>query len=125
MAGSHRRGRVAAAAAVGVDEHEESAYDDTMYVTQLVADGVVNTMPEATMEAVRDHGVIKPDVIRGRYAQAHATLEALAATGIDYADVVAVLEREGVTKFVAAWTQLERQVGDRLRTAAARVQAAE
>lgn len=93
-------------------------YDDTMYVTELVAPGVVNTMPEATLEAVREHGQIKPDTIRSYYADAHATLDALRDVGIDYDDVTDTLERQGVQKFTDSWVTLERQVGGQLRATA-------
>jgi len=85
-------------------------YDDTMYVTQLVAPGVVNTMPEETLAAVIDHGAIEPDTIRGNAADAHATLEALRDIGVDYADVVQTLETEAIEKFISAWVELERQL---------------
>jgi transaldolase len=92
------------------------AYDDTMYVADLVAPGVVNTMPEETLEAVLDHGSIEPDTVRDHYAEAHAALDALRAVGVDYADVVQTLEDEGIEKFIGSWTELERQVGVQLRS---------
>lgn len=85
---------------------KDPRYDDTRYVVDLVAPGTVNTMPEPTLEAVHDHGVIQADTVRGHYADAHAVFERLAAVGIDYHDVVATLEREGVEKFEASWTEL-------------------
>ena len=60
-----------------------------MYVVDLVADGTVNTMPEATLHAIADHGVITGDTIRPNYADAQGVLDALARLGIDYDDVVA------------------------------------
>ncbi|WP_432420533.1 transaldolase [Nocardia carnea] len=81
-------------------------YDDTRYVTDLVAPGVVNTMPEATLHAVADHAHIPRDSIHGTYPQAHQTLEQLTAHGIDYDDVVATLETDGVAKFDDAWDHL-------------------
>jgi transaldolase len=82
------------------------AYDDTMYVVELVAPNTVNTMPEKTLDAVAEHGVVRGDTVRGYYAEAQATFEQLAAVGIDLNDVVRVLEDEGVQKFEAAWTEL-------------------
>ena len=82
------------------------AYDDTMYVVELVAPDTVNTMPEKTFDAVADHGVISGDTVRPRYAEAHATFEQLSAVGVDLGDVVRVLEVEGVQKFEAAWGDL-------------------
>ena len=78
---------------------KDPAYDDTQYVVELVTRGVVNTMPEATLDAVADHGEIRGDTVRGEYANAHKVLADLAAAGIDYDDVVRVLEEEAVEKF--------------------------
>jgi transaldolase len=80
-------------------------YSDTMYVDELVAPSTVNTMPEATLDAVADHGSITGDTIH-RYDEARATMAALAEAGIDYDDVVRVLEEEGVAKFEASWNEL-------------------
>jgi len=79
---------------------------DTLYVTELVAPEVVNTMPEKTMQATFDHGVIPSDSVTGSYAAANAVLDALAAQGISYDDVTRVLEEEGVSKFVISWNEL-------------------
>jgi transaldolase len=81
-------------------------YPDTMYVDELVAPNEVNTMPEATLEATGDHGRIEGDTIRGRYDEARAHLAALKEAGVDFDDVVRVLEEEGVQKFEASWTEL-------------------
>jgi transaldolase len=85
---------------------KDPAYDDTRYVVDLVAPNTVNTMPEATLDAVADHGVVRGDSITGTYAEAQQVLTDLAAVGIDYDDVVQVLEDEGVDKFEVAWTEL-------------------
>jgi transaldolase len=85
---------------------KDPTYDDTMYVVDLVAPGVVNTMPEATLNAVADHGVITCDTIRPHYAHAKQVLDDLAAAGIDYDDVVQVLEDEAVEKFEVSWKEL-------------------
>ncbi|GAA1842871.1 transaldolase [Agromyces salentinus] len=85
---------------------KDPALPDTLYVTELVAKGVVNTMPEKTLEATFDHGVIDGDTVTGAYADAAAVLEALAAVGVDYDDVTALLEREGVEKFIVSWNEL-------------------
>jgi len=78
----------------------------TMYVVELVAPGVVNTMPESTIMAVADHGELRGDTIRGTYAQSRKVFDDLAGLGISYDDVVTVLENEGVTKFAASWQEL-------------------
>ncbi|MBD8466238.1 transaldolase [Plantibacter sp. VKM Ac-1784] len=79
---------------------------DTLYVTELVADGVVNTMPEKTLEATFDHGVITGDTVTGSYAAANEVLDAIAALGVSYDEVTALLEREGVEKFIVSWDEL-------------------
>jgi transaldolase len=94
---------------------KDPAYDDTRYVVELVAPDVVSTMPEATLNAVADHGVVPARGIREGYGQAHQVLEELAALGIDYADVVRVLEDEGVAKFEASWDELAGKLADSLR----------
>jgi transaldolase len=83
---------------------------DTTYVTELIAPGVVNTMPPATLEAVADHGVISSDTVTGYIDDARQTLELLADVGVSYADVTATLEREGIEKFLGSWNALERAV---------------
>jgi len=85
---------------------KDPSYEDTMYVVELVAEGTVNTMPEATIHAVADHGVIAGDTVRPNYANAQKVLDDLKAVGIDYDDVVKVLEDEGVEKFETSWTEL-------------------
>jgi len=79
---------------------------DTLYVTELVAPEVVNTMPEKTLEATLDHGVITGDTITGFYDDANAVLDALAAQGVSYDDATQVLEAEGVSKFIVSWNEL-------------------
>jgi transaldolase len=81
-------------------------YSDTMYVTELVAPGTVNTMPESTLEAVADHGVIAGDTVTPNYDHARRIMAALADVGIDMADVTRVLEDEGVDKFATSWNDL-------------------
>jgi transaldolase len=85
---------------------KDPSYDDTRYVVELVTRGVVNTMPEPTLNAVADHGVIRGDTIRPYYADAAAVMSSLAEVGIDMDDVVQVLEDEGVEKFEASWNEL-------------------
>ena len=85
---------------------KDPTYDDTMYVIDLVAPGVVNTMPESTLDALVDHGEFRGETVRSSYTDAHKVLDDLAAVGIDYDDVVNVLEVEGVEKFEASWNEL-------------------
>jgi transaldolase len=81
-------------------------YSDTLYVTELVAPNTVNTMPEKTMDAVADHGVVTGDTVTGTAASAQETFDKLAAAGIDLPDVFRVLEDEGVEKFEKSWLEL-------------------
>ncbi|WP_022880742.1 transaldolase [Gryllotalpicola ginsengisoli] len=89
---------------------KDPSLPDTLYVTGLVAKGVVNTMPEKTLEATFDHGVVEGDTITGHYDEANAVLDGLAKVGVDYDDVTAVLEKEGVEKFIASWNELVESV---------------
>ncbi|MFB4309988.1 transaldolase [Actinomadura sp. GTD37] len=77
--------------------------NDTLYVDELVAPGTVNTMPEATLVAEADHGQVRGDTVRGAYDDARAHMAALKDAGVDYDDVVRVLEDEGVAKFADSW----------------------
>ncbi len=85
---------------------KDPSLPDTLYVTQLVTHGVVNTMPEKTLEAVADHGTVEGDTVVGNYDDAKQVMEALAAVGVDIDEVTALLEKEGVEKFIASWHEL-------------------
>lgn len=98
---------------------KDPTYEDTRYVLDLVAPGTVNTMPEATLDAVADHGELRRDTVRGTYAEAQQVLDDLAAAGIDYDDVVDLLEREGVQKFEGSWGELLQSVTQQLGRAGA------
>ncbi|MHB1171497.1 MAG: transaldolase [Lacisediminihabitans sp.] len=92
---------------------------DTLYVTELTVREVVNTMPEKTLEATFDHGIIEGDQVTGSYPEANAVLDALAAQGISYDEVTALLEREGVEKFIVSWNELLDTVSAALEAAQA------
>ena len=96
---------------------KDPALPDTLYVTELVAAGTVNTMPEKTLEATFDHGVITGDTITNNYADAHDVFDRLAAVGVDFDDVTQVLEDEGVEKFLASWHELQDTVTAALQSA--------
>jgi transaldolase len=89
---------------------KDPAYPDTRYVVELIADGIVNTMPEATLRAVADHGIVPADSVRGTYADAQDVLDRLATLGIDYDKVVQDLEDVGVANFEQAWDHLREQL---------------
>lgn len=93
---------------------KDPSYSDTRYVVDLVAPGVVNTMPEATLRAVADHATVPTDSVRGTYEASQQVLDDLAELGVDYDDVVRVLEDEGVAKFDASWDHLGEQLSGTL-----------
>ncbi|TDF84191.1 transaldolase [Arthrobacter terricola] len=96
---------------------KDPAYPDTLYVTELAAKGIVNTMPEKTLDATFDHGVVTGDTIAGTYEEAKKVLSALEGLGVSYNDVVAQLETEGLDKFVASWKELLADVEGALASA--------
>jgi transaldolase len=81
-------------------------YSDTLYVTELVAPNTVNTMPEKTIDAVADHGVITGDTVTGRADESQGVFDQLSAIGVDLPDVFRLLEDEGVEKFEKSWLEL-------------------
>jgi transaldolase len=93
---------------------KDPAYDDTMYVVELVAPDTVNTMPEATLDAVADHGAIRGNTVAGTYDAARKVLDDLSGLGIEYDDVIEVLESEGVQKFEDSYAQLAESVRGQL-----------
>ena len=95
---------------------KDPAYPDTMYVTELVADGVVNTMPEKTLDALADHGRVTGDTITDAYDEAGALLDAVEKAGVPYIDVTEQLEREGVEKFEVSWGELVDTVRTQLQS---------
>lgn len=93
---------------------KNKAYPDTLYVTELVAPDTVNTMPEATLDAVADHGEPHGDAVSGTAEAAAEVFRGLAEVGIDVDDVYQVLEDEGVQKFDDSWQELTATVSDQL-----------
>ncbi|HIY66087.1 MAG TPA: transaldolase, partial [Candidatus Agrococcus pullicola] len=93
---------------------KDPSYPDTMYVTELVADEVVNTMPENTLEATADHAEVRGDTISGSFTEADAVLDAVEGAGVSYIEVTELLEREGVEKFEVSWNELVETVRGQL-----------
>ena len=85
---------------------KDPSFGDTMYVVDLVVADTVNTMPEGTIRATADHGQLLGDTAHGTYDASRQVFADLAKFGIEYDDVVNVLEIEGVDKFKASWIQL-------------------
>jgi transaldolase len=80
-------------------------YRDVIYVEELIGPQTVNTMPRETIEAFEDHGQVE-DTLEQGVDEAKRTLDQLAEAGVDYDDVVGVLEREGVEKFEKSFNEL-------------------
>lgn len=93
-------------------------YPDTLYVTDLVVADTVNTMPEKTLDAFADHGALEGDQVTGKAGAAQAIFDQLAAAGIDFDDVLEVLETEGVDKFKKSWDELVETVKGQMDKAA-------
>jgi len=101
-------------ASTGVKNPE---YSDTMYISELIAPGVVNTMPEKTMMAYADHGSPGTPVQKS-YDDAAAVMQSISDAGVDLDDVFKVLEDEGVKKFVDSWDELTESVRSELEAKA-------
>jgi transaldolase len=82
------------------------AYRDVIYVEELIGADTVNTMPLETVRAFQEHGEVKADSLTGGVDDANRLLADLAAAGVDYDDVVATLEAEGVEKFADSFAAL-------------------
>jgi transaldolase len=80
-------------------------YRDVLYVEELIGPETVNTMPEETIAAFQDHGEVAPTLERD-LDEAKLLFERIAEAGVDYDDVVAVLEQEGVQKFADSFAEL-------------------
>ena len=96
---------------------KDPSLPDTLYVTGLVAPNTVNTMPEATLNAVADHGEITGNTIVPNYSESNKVLDAIAERGISYTEVVEKLETEGLSKFDVSWEELLQTVREALEQA--------
>jgi transaldolase len=85
---------------------KDPSLPDTLYVVDLVTADTVNTMPEATLHATQDHGVLQGDTIHGTYEESRELFAQLEALGISYDDVTKLLEDEGVSKFEVSWSEM-------------------
>jgi len=91
------------------------AYKDTMYVDALIGRDTVDTIPPATMDAFRDHGEAKPDVIEQDVAGARALLGELEENGVSLKEVTDELVKEGVQQFADAFDKLFNTIAKRRR----------
>jgi transaldolase len=86
------------------------AYRDVLYVEELIGPNTVNTMPAETIKAFQDHGEVRGDTLLEGVDEARVLLDELAAAGVDYDDVVEVLEKEGVEKFADSFRELMKGI---------------
>ena len=84
-------------------------FSDVMYVDNLIGPHTVNTLPDETMDAFRDHGTLAQTVDTG-VAEAQAVLDALSAVGVDYDAMTRQLQQEGVDKFVQPYHALLERI---------------
>ena len=75
-------------------------------------------MPAETIQAFQDHGRVETR-LESDLDEAQYLLNQLYAAGVDYEDVVATLERDGINKFVASFTELLQGIADKRRQLAA------
>jgi len=87
------------------------AYSDTLYIDTLVAPETVNTLPESAIAAYQDHGPDNPEVLGiNQMADGVMVLEDLDAVGVDYDDVAAKLERDGVSSFAGSFREMVNDI---------------
>jgi transaldolase len=89
---------------------KDPAYPDTQYVVELIAPDTVNTMPQSTLDALIDHGVIRGNSITGNYPEAINVFKSLSSLGIFLDEITTDLEVDGVKKFAQAWDELLENV---------------
>lgn len=95
---------------------KDPSLPDTLYVTGLVAPNTVNTMPEATLNAVADHGEVTGNTIVPNYSESNNILDAI-SVHVSYPEVVEKLEVEGLSKFDVSWEELLQTVREALDNA--------
>lgn len=96
---------------------KDPALPDTLYVSELIAPNLVNTMPEKTLLAFADHGKVIGNSIEPNLAAAKQAISELTAVGVNLDEVTDLLEKEGVEKFVVSWHELIASVDDALKSA--------
>ena len=89
---------------------KDPSYPDTHYVVELIAPDTVNTMPQSTLDALIDHGVLRGDTVTGNYQRAVEVLKGLSAVNVSLDNVTTELEADGVKKFAQAWKDLQKNV---------------
>ena len=85
---------------------------DTLYVEELIGPETISTMPSETIHAFQDHGRVAL-TLESDLEHAKHLFNQLYAAGVDYDDIVATLEREGIEKFCASFTQLLQEIAQK------------
>ena len=92
------------------------AYPDLMYVDSLVGKDTVNTVPPNTLEALLEHGVVRPDTVLEGVDRAHAEIEALAKAQISLYDITETLVADGVKSFADSFNAMLAAITGKLDT---------
>ncbi len=88
---------------------KDPAYSDVKYVEALIGPHTVNTLPQATLDAFRDHGRSGETITAG-LEEARGTLSRLAGLGVDLDALMEKLQTDGVKAFVDSWEALKEAV---------------
>ncbi len=96
---------------------KDPALPDTLYVSELIAPNLVNTMPEKTLLAFADHGSVSGNSIEPNLLAAKDVISQLTEVGINLDEVTDLLEKEGVEKFIVSWHELMASVDEALKSA--------
>jgi transaldolase len=91
---------------------------DTLYIEELIGPETISTMPEETIRAFQDHGQVEPR-LESDLDEAQYLFNKLSAVGVDYDDVVATLELEGIEKFIASFNSLLKGIAEKQKELAA------
>ncbi|MEA2009156.1 MAG: transaldolase family protein, partial [Actinomycetota bacterium] len=85
---------------------KDPSYSDVLYVAELIGPNTVNTIPPATIDAFRDHGVVDPSALTSGIDAAEQHFENLSRLGIDVDAITDELQVEGVASFAGAFDGL-------------------
>jgi transaldolase len=95
---------------------KDPAYSDVLYVESLIAPGVINTMPQATLRAFADHGTVGR-ALDADPREAVALLHAAQTAGVELDTITAELERDGVRSFCDSYHDVLDRIASKVETA--------
>ena len=93
---------------------KDPSLPDTYYLGRLAAPGTVDTVPEPTLLAFADHGMIA-ELLEPDFAHAEKVISEIAEHGVDVELLAAELQARGAAAFAESWASLLGQVGDKVR----------